>query len=109
MTTGDTMPRERASHARQARPRSIRFTLTILMIIPLISLIALWAYAATSSIGGAFAQRAYDTENSATGAPDSGLLDQLIQERTLAYIWMRGGRRAPPAAADRRGPRAAAS
>ena len=85
------MSREKASHAshaRRARPRSIRSTLISLMVIPLISLIALWAYAATSTIGGAFAQRAYDNENSATGGPDSALLDQLIQERTLTYIWM---------------------
>ena len=82
-----------ASHARRARPRSIRSTLISLMVIPLISLMALWAYAATSTIGGAFAQRAYDTENSATGGPDSALLDQLIQERTLTYIWMSSGRR----------------
>lgn len=93
-----------ASHARRARPRSIRSTLISLMVIPLISLIALWAYAATSSIGGAFAQRAYDTENSATGGPDSTLLDQLIQERTLTYIWMSGGRRASPAAMDKQRP-----
>ena len=93
-----------ASHARRARPRSIRSTLISLMVIPLISLIALWAYAATSSIGGAFAQRAYDTENSATGGPDSTLLDQLIQERTLTYIWMSSGRRASPAAMDKQRP-----
>jgi hypothetical protein len=74
------------------------------MVIPLISLIALWAYAATSTIGGAFAQRAYDTENSATGGPDSALLDQLIQERTLTYIWMSSGRRASSAAMDKQRP-----
>jgi signal transduction histidine kinase len=94
-----------ASHARRARPRSIRSTLISLMVIPLISLIALWAYAATSTIGGALAQRAYDKENSATGGPDSALLDQLIQERTLTYIWMSGGRGASAAAMDKQRPR----
>jgi signal transduction histidine kinase len=94
-----------ASHARRARPRSIRSTLISLMVIPLISLIALWTYAATSTIGGALAQRAYDKENSATGGPDSALLDQLIQERTLTYIRMSGGRGASPAAMDKQRPR----
>ena len=94
------MSREKASHARRARPRSIRFTLTSLMIIPLISLIALWAYAATSTIGGAFAQRAYDTENNDTGGPGQALLVQLVQERTLTYVWLSTGRRASPAAVD---------
>ena len=73
------MSREKASHARQARPRSIRFTLTSLMVIPLISLIALWTYAATSTIGVAFAQRAYDTENNDIGGPGQALLVQLCR------------------------------
>ena len=47
------MSREKASHARQGRPRSIRFTLTALMVVPLLSLTALWAYAASSTVGGA--------------------------------------------------------
>ncbi|HEX3960886.1 MAG TPA: sensor histidine kinase [Trebonia sp.] len=98
------MSREKASHARQARPRSIRFTLTGLMIIPLVSLTALWAYAASSTIGGAFAQRAYDKENNATGGPDSVLLDSLIQERTLTYVWLSAGRRTSSAAVDKQRP-----
>ena len=43
-------------------------------------------------------QRAYDKENNATGGPDSVLLDQLIQERTLTYVWLSAGRRTSPAA-----------
>jgi signal transduction histidine kinase len=74
------------------------------MVIPLLSLIALWAYAATSTIGGAFAQRAYEKENNATGGPDSALLGQLIQERTLTYVWLSTGRRASPAAVDKQRP-----
>ena len=58
-----------------------------LMVIPLISLIALWAYAATSTIGGAFAQRAYDTENNATGGPDSALLDQQADAEEQAGLF----------------------
>ncbi len=46
---------------RTLRQRSIRFTITILLIIPLLSLIALWAYAATSTVGGAIAKRNADT------------------------------------------------
>jgi hypothetical protein len=68
------------------------------MVIPLISLIALWTYTATSTIGGAFAQRAYDTENNDTGGPGQVLLVQLVQERTLTYVWLSTGRRASPAA-----------
>jgi signal transduction histidine kinase len=98
------MSREKASHARQGRPRSIRFTLTTLMVVPLLSLAALWAYAATSTVGGALAQRAFDKSNSTIGGPDSALLGQLIQERTLAYVWLSGGRPAARAALGRQPP-----
>ena len=74
------------------------------MILPLISLTALWAYAATSTVGAAFAQRAYDELNNATGGPDSALLDQLIAERTVTYIWLSTGRRTSPAGVDKQRP-----
>jgi hypothetical protein len=70
------------------------------MVIPLISLIALWAYAATSTIGGAFAQRAYDTENKDTGGPGQALLLQLVQERTVTYVWLSTGSKSSPAAME---------
>jgi hypothetical protein len=44
-------------HGRAARQRPIRTTITILLVIPLRSLVALWAYAATSTVGGALARR----------------------------------------------------
>jgi signal transduction histidine kinase len=94
------MSREKGSHARRTRPRPIRYTLTSLMVIPLISLIALWAYAATSTVGGALAQRAYNTENRDTGGPGQALLVQLVQERTQTYIWLSTGRRTSAAAVD---------
>ena len=74
------------------------------MVIPLISLTALWAYAATSTIGAALAERAFDTENNATGGPDSALLGQLMQERTLTYVWLSAGRLTSPAAVDKQRP-----
>jgi signal transduction histidine kinase len=94
------MSRVKGSHVRRTRPRSIRYTLIGLMVIPLISLIALWAYAATSTVGGALAQRAYDTENRDTGGPGQALLIQLVQERTQTYIWLSTGRRTSAAAVD---------
>ncbi len=35
----------------------------ILLVIPLVSLVALWAYAASSTVGGALAKRNSDTVN----------------------------------------------
>ena len=72
--------------------------------LPLLSLVALWAYAATSTIGGALAQRAYDRENNTTGGPDTVLLHQLIAERTLTYVWLSSGHGASRAAVDKQRP-----
>ena len=55
---------------RTARQRSIRSTITILLVIPLLSLIALWAYAAVSTVGGAIANKNDETLNQDHRCPD---------------------------------------
>jgi signal transduction histidine kinase len=80
-----TVGQHRSSNGRRQRP--IRSTLTILLVIPLISLIALWAYAASSTVGGAFAKRNSDTVNKDIGAPTQALLLQLNQERAEDFSW----------------------
>jgi predicted regulator of Ras-like GTPase activity (Roadblock/LC7/MglB family) len=45
-----------AFRPRANRTRSIRSTLGVLLVVPLISLLVLWAYAATSTVGGAIAR-----------------------------------------------------
>ena len=54
---------------RQGRQRPIRSTLTVLLIIPVASLIALRAYAASTTVGGAIAKQNSDTVNKDIGAP----------------------------------------
>ena len=48
---GVSLSRGAFGTGRAARQRSIRSTITILLVIPLLSLIALWAYAAVSTVG----------------------------------------------------------
>jgi signal transduction histidine kinase len=69
------------------RQRSIRSTITILLVIPLLSLIALWLYAATSTVGGALSKRDTDTVNTDIGAPLEGLIAQLATERADTFVW----------------------
>jgi len=92
----------RAGRAGQpaARQRSIRSTLTILLVIPLLSLIALWAYAATSTVGGAIAKRNTDTLNRLLGAPMQALNQQLDTERALTFAWQSSRGRMPRAGLD---------
>ena len=72
---------------RTARQRSIRSTITILLVIPLLSLIALWAYAAVSTVGGAIANKNDDTLNQITGAPIAALAQALETERADTFVW----------------------
>ena len=77
----------RVVRGRQVRQRPIRSTLTVLLIIPVVSLIALWAYAASTTVGGAIAKRNSDTVNKDIGAPTQALFTQLTQERALTFVW----------------------
>jgi hypothetical protein len=73
--------------ARPGRQRSIRSTITILLVLPLISLIALWAYAAASTVGGAIAKRNADALNKDVGGPLQVLGEQLAAERADTFAW----------------------
>ena len=79
-------PRHEAER-RRGRQRPIRSTLTVLLVIPLVSLIALWAYAASSTVGGAIGKRNSDTANKLIGAPTQTLFQDLTQERADTFIW----------------------
>ncbi|HEU5386594.1 MAG TPA: sensor histidine kinase [Streptosporangiaceae bacterium] len=60
-----------------------------MLVIPLVSLIALWAYAAGSTVGGAIGKRHSDTANKVIGAPTQALFEQLVLERADTFIWQK--------------------
>jgi signal transduction histidine kinase len=72
---------------RSARQRSIRSTITILLVIPLLSLIALWAYAAVSTVGGAIANQNDNTLNQEIGAPTAALVQAVQTEGADTFVW----------------------
>jgi signal transduction histidine kinase len=72
---------------RTARQRSIRSTITILLVIPLLSLIALWAYAAVSTVGGAIANQNDNTLNQEIGAPTAALVQGVQTEGADTFVW----------------------
>jgi len=94
------MRRGRGIRDRQGRQRPIRSTLTVLLVIPVVSLIALWAYAASTTVGGAIAKRNSDTVNKDIGAPTQALFTQLTQERALSFVWQSVHGRMPRAGLD---------
>src|SRR5580692_5925225 len=76
-----------AGSGRTARQRSIRSTITILLVIPLLSLIALWAYAAVSTVGGAIANQNDNTLNQEVGGPIAALVGSLQTEGADTFVW----------------------
>lgn len=83
------------AHGRRQRP--IRFTITILLVIPLVSLVALWAYAASSTVGGAIAKRNSGAENADVGGATLALAQRLDAERAYTFAWQNSDGRLPRA------------
>src|ERR1700722_10972782 len=79
--------RSSGGYDRAGRQRSIRSTITILLVIPLLSLIALWAYAAVSTVGGAIANQNDNTLNQEVGGPIASLVGALQTEGADAFVW----------------------
>jgi signal transduction histidine kinase len=69
------------------RQRPIRVTLTVLLAIPVVALVALWAYAAVTTIGPYIAQRNGNTETRLLAAPSTVFLRQLTEERADTLAW----------------------
>jgi signal transduction histidine kinase len=61
--------------------------MTLLLAIPVIAMIALWAYAATTTIGPYLAQRNGQTVNRELGMSSEQFLAQLTQERADTLAW----------------------
>lgn len=78
-----------------SRTRPIRLTLTALLVIPLVSLVALWGYAGLVTLGPAIKEHNYNTEYDIAGRAQLTLSIQLSQERLQSYFWLSSGRRAP--------------
>ncbi|NVI90176.1 nitrate- and nitrite sensing domain-containing protein [Actinomadura sp. BRA 177] len=82
------------------RRRSIRFSLFGLIIIPLISLITLWAFAAQSTAAKAVNQRDLDTTNEIYGGAAQPMLVTLAQERQESVTWLSRTGRLPRTSLD---------
>jgi signal transduction histidine kinase len=78
--------------SRQPRSRSIRAMLAPLFVVPLISLLALWAFAAGVTVLNAWREHNFTSENHLYGAQAQMLGLALTQERAGAYAWLSGGR-----------------
>jgi len=93
-----------ASGARPARRRSIRALLAPLFVVPLVSLLALWGFAASVTALNAVREHNFTSENKLFGKQAQALGLQLAQERSQVFVWLSSGRQSPigPLFAQRR-------
>ncbi|HSZ43664.1 MAG TPA: nitrate- and nitrite sensing domain-containing protein [Trebonia sp.] len=68
--------------------RSIRSTISLLLIIPLLSLVALYAYSAYSTVGNALARQHEQQLSNDLGAPVTALYVALDTERADALLYL---------------------
>jgi signal transduction histidine kinase len=75
------------------RTRSARLTLVSLLLIPLLSLVALWGFTASITLGNVIRYQHYNAMfNTITGSVTS-LEETLPVERALTLVWLGGDRR----------------
>ena len=84
-----------ADRPRAARTRTIRVTLAGLLIVPLVALVGLWAFAASITLGNVIRYQHYNTLTKTTSASINGLTDDLAAERSLTLAWVGSDRRTP--------------
>ncbi len=82
---------------RRRRQRSIRTLLALIFVIPLVSLLGLWAFAASVTLTNAWHEHEFSAENTLYGGSATGLGTQLGNERQLVFEYLSSGGRFPDA------------
>ncbi|WP_433477621.1 sensor histidine kinase [Spirillospora sp. CA-142024] len=80
---------------RTPRTRSIRSKVTALLLVPLLSLVALWGYAAIVTGRDALAQRRYHTLDREFAPSGQGVLVELGKERQASAMFLSTPRSTP--------------
>ena len=75
----------------------MRITLAGLLVVPLVSLVALWTFAASITLGNALHEHNYNRLVALSAAPTDKLANQVSQERQQTFTWLSTDPR-PPAA-----------
>lgn len=87
--------RRRAGPSQPARTRSIGVTLLALLLIPLIALVALWAFVASLTLSNRIRFQHYETLTNALSPGFAALTTNLLDERALSVAWLGSARRTP--------------
>ncbi len=82
------------SRPRAPRRRSIRGLLALLFVVPLVSLLALWGFAASVTLFNALQEHNFTAENRLYGGAAQKLGLELALERSGSFVWLSSGRKA---------------
>jgi signal transduction histidine kinase len=73
--------------ATRSRQRSIRSTIVYLLVLPIVAMIVLYAYAVYGSIGPARAKQNASAVNNDIGAPFAGAVQAIEAEQIDSFAW----------------------
>jgi signal transduction histidine kinase len=82
---------------RPVRSRPIRLFLILMLAVPLVSLVALWAFAASITVRGAISDHTYNASVTSITAAVEPLTLELPVEREASYLWLVGDRKSSEA------------
>src|SRR5260370_31942948 len=82
---------------RPVRSRPIRVFLISMFAVPLVSLLALYGFAASITVSNAISDHEYNVSAAALTSGVRGLIIGLPQERAQSYLWLTSGRTTPKA------------
>ena len=74
------------------RSRPIRVFLISMFAVPLVSLLALWGFAASITVSSAISDHKYNASATAIASGVRSLTVELPQERVQSYLWLLSGR-----------------
>src|SRR2546429_9931744 len=80
---------------RPVRSRPIRVFLISMFAVPLVSLLALWGFAASITVSNAVSDHQYNVSAAAIASGVRGLTIGLPQERAQSYLWLISGGAGP--------------
>jgi signal transduction histidine kinase len=83
---------------RRAHSRPLRLFLVGMLAVPLVSLLALWGFAANITVSAALTDADYSSNTQSTNAGVYALIAELPQERQYTYLWLLTGQRSDRAA-----------
>src|SRR5579863_7999246 len=83
-----------AATRRPVRSRPIRLFLAGMFVVPLVSLVGLWAFSAILTVPGAISDHSFSVYSSTLTSPAVATLTlELPTEQQETYLWLLSGRR----------------